>query len=120
MKNILLFTIVVCTLVFVNTSIFKTNDKIASFVLANVEALAEKETVEDCNIFLYNRNEAEKTDQGIVQTKMFGGLYVVIDGVEIELGLSAKAGGSVKIYSCKESLGNCCAKSWMTKPVEYL
>lgn len=119
MKKNLLFVIALCSVVFANTSIFNTLGKTTSLTLANVEAIAAKETVEDCNIFVYNRDEAETTQTGTVKSRWFGGFYTIIDGHEVGLGVDAGGNGSVKLYSCKVSTGNCCAKSWMEKPPYY-
>lgn len=77
----------------------QTFSKNNSLLFKNVEVLARKETVEDCDIFIYNRNEAETTKTGTVKSCFWGGFYTVIDGVEIDLGMQA-GGGSVKIYDC--------------------
>lgn len=100
------------------------NDANFQFAIDNVEALARGEGsgggVEDCDITIYNRNEAEASTIKEIQSSIGGGFYIVVDGKRIDLGIGGHAGGSVKYYYCKVSPGNCCKKTWMQKPVEYL
>lgn len=98
----------------------QTFSKNNSLLFKNVEVLARKETVEDCDIFVYNRNEAETTKTGIVKSRWGGGgFYTAIDGVKIDLGIQVGGARSVKNYDCKEFTGNCCAKAWMEKHPYY-
>lgn len=119
MKKLVFIFTVVCTGIISNLCMNQSFSKNNSLLFKNVEALARKETVEDCDIFLYNRNEAETSKTGTVKSHFFGGFYTVIDGVEIDLGIQAGGSGSVKIYDCKESTGNCCLKAWLEKPPYY-
>lgn len=87
---------------------------------ANVEALSAGEGVEDCDIYKYNRNQAEAAEIAVVQWSMSAGYYVEVRGRKISLGAEAKLNGAVRVFICIDSQGNCCAKSWILKPVEYL
>lgn len=126
MKKIIkstLGTIIVFSLAI--TGLFTTNMNQSSefnISLANIEALAAgtESDVDKCDIRIYNRNESEATSISTVQASMGGGFYIIVNGKRVDLGIGAHAGGSVKYYYCHSSLGNCCKKSWMEKPVNYL
>lgn len=68
----------------------------------------------------YNRNQAEAAEIAVVQWSMSAGYYVEVRGRKISLGAEAKLNGAVRVFICIDSQGNCCAKSWILKPVEYL
>lgn len=87
---------------------------------ANVEALSAGEGVEIVIYTKYNRNQAEAAEIAVVQWSMSAGYYVEVRGRKISLGAEAKLNGAVRVFICIDSQGNCCAKSWILKPVEYL
>lgn len=90
------------------------------FIMDNIEALAQGEGVEDCDITIYNRNQAESVTIEKLEASTGGGVCIIVNGKRIELGIGGHIGGYVRYYYCEESLGNCCKKSWMQQPVEYL
>ena len=121
-KKIFGFLILVILAIISTVKVNFTEDSTGSFMLANIEALAAnaKEGVEDCDIFLYNRNEAETS--GIAKIQSEGGFkfFVSWNGEKVGVGMDATIGTCIKYYYCKESDGNCCVKTWIEKEIEYL
>lgn len=96
------------------------DSQMADLMRANLEALTNGESVTDCDIYKYNRNQAETKVMGTVRSDAGGGFYIEYNGKRITLGLDAKAGQTAQICICMDSKDNCCAKSWLDNPVKYL
>ena len=120
-KKIFGFLILVILVIISTVKVNFTEDTTGNFILAN-EALAAnaREGVEDCDIFLYNRNEAEASEITKIQAEGGFKFFVSWNGEKVGVGMDAVIGTSVKYYYCKESDGNCCVKTWIEKEIEYL
>ena len=121
-KKIFGFLILVILVIISTVKVNFTEDTTGYFILANIEALAAnaREGVEDCDIFLYNRNEAEASEITKIQAEGGFKFFVSWNGEKVGVGMDAVIGTSVKYYYCKESDGNCCVKTWIEKEIEYL
>lgn len=114
--GVIVVTLAITTLLKIDTK----ENSLSSLLLSNIEALAADEGVQDCDIFIYNRNQVEDSQIEQVQSDINGGFYITIDGKKISLGVGASAGGSIRVFVCSDKDDNCCAKSWLEKSVEYL
>lgn len=95
------------------------NIQMTDLMQANLEALSQSEGVEDCDIYKYNRNQAESKEIKPVQGNISTGFYIMFNGRRIDLGASMQIGTSVQVCVCIDSRGNCCAKSWLNNPIKY-
>lgn len=103
--------------------------------LANVEALAAIEnlaggesssgestsnSVADCDVYVYNRGYMESYKDVQIDADAEAKGFIEVIGRIVNLGASARIGGWVRIPYCESSSNNCCIKSHIEKPVQYL
>ena len=69
-------------------------------------------SVNDCDIFLYNRNYAEATERVKITFNIKLQGYIEFAGVSVDR--------DVLIPICEKSEGNCCKKSWLDSSIRYL
>lgn len=128
-KNILyvIFVLTLCVVAVLNVKIVQTENKSYDLSMVSIEAISnggngengDGETVSDCDIFKYNREQAEGYKDVVITTeiKTNGGLFFAGRWVKIGAGVSIK--GTVGIPECKDRKPNCCLKSHIEKSVKY-
>lgn len=74
--GVIVVTLAITTLLKIDTK----ENSLSGLLLSNIEALAADEGVQDCDIFIYNRNQVEDSQIEQVQSDINGGFYITIDG----------------------------------------
>lgn len=95
----------------------------ANLLKTNIELLmTDGETSSpNCDIYKYNINQAESVVFLATAKDASGNASVTLpNGVVAVLTGELKNAKIVKAYVCVQSNGNCCAKSWMEKPMEKI
>ena len=129
-SNLLKLTLLTAVAVLSGINVYKSHKetKFNVLTMANIEALADNsendggsngESVEDCNIYLYNRNHMEYYRTCDIQVGADGGFYVKIGNRVIKLGAEAGIHSSVRVPECIISEGNCCLKSFINNDPIY-
>ncbi|MFR5357343.1 MAG: hypothetical protein ACLTHQ_03380, partial [Odoribacter splanchnicus] len=77
-------------------------------------------SVNDCDIFLYNRNYAEATERVKITFNIKLQGYIEFAGKKYTLSPGVSVDRDVLIPICEKSEGNCCKKSWLDSSIRYL
>ena len=77
-------------------------------------------SVNDCDIFLYNRNYAEATERVKITFNIKLQGYIEFAGKKYTLSPGVSVDRDVLIPICEKSEGNCCKKSWSDSSIRYL
>ena len=83
-------------------------------------AYGEGGSVNDCDIFLYNRNYAEATERVKITFNIKLQGYIEFAGKKYTLSPGVSVDRDVLIPICEKSEGNCCKKSWLDSSIRYL
>ena len=77
-------------------------------------------SVNDCDIFLYNRNYAEATERVKITFNIKLQVYIEFAGKKYTLSPGVSVDRVVVIPICEKSEGHCCKMSWLDSSIRYL
>lgn len=129
--KIIVLTIVLGAVAALNVKVVLDTNKSYDLTMANIEAISGEHgdgnkdevpnigDVSKCDIFIYNREQAETyVSQTITQSMKAKG-KITYRGRSIELGVGVAVGATIGIPDCEESKPNCCIKSHIEKSPKY-
>ena len=78
-------------------------------------------SVNDCDIFIYNRGYMEAWGFYEISSNIDAGAYITLPGGRrIRLGIDVRGGTTIRYPFCEDSEKNCCLKSHVNGPISYL
>ena len=78
-------------------------------------------SVNDCDIFKYNRNTMEAWVPMKVSPEVSAGGYITLpNGKRVQIGVSAGVSTTILYPDCIKSEGNCCVKTWLNQSIRYV
>ena len=78
-------------------------------------------SVNDCDIFIYNRGYMEAWGFYEISSNIDAGAYITLPGGRrIRLGIDVRGGTTIRYPFCEVSEKNCCLKSHVNGPISYL